>query len=135
MKEGDETPSERLVEPYTFERVLPHWLIHLGSLLRGRALLPARPDAVGAADEGALPAARRLRPPLPRGCPPGARRYAPIARYRVERGTRLTDGSALATLRVGTLDWLIERSWPTVARRSCSSRPRSPAIAKRAGRS
>ena len=21
-------PSERLVEPYTFERVLPHWLIH-----------------------------------------------------------------------------------------------------------
>ena len=36
-------------------------------------------------------------------------RYAkPVARYRVERGaTRLTDGSALATLRVGTLDWLI----------------------------
>jgi proteasome accessory factor C len=32
----------------------------------------------------------------------------PVARYRVERGaTRLTDGSALATLRVGTRDWLI----------------------------
>jgi len=36
-------------------------------------------------------------------------RYAkPIARYRVERGAvGLTDGSALATLRVGTRDWLI----------------------------
>ena len=32
----------------------------------------------------------------------------PVARYRVERGAvRLTDGSALATLRVGTSDWLI----------------------------
>ena len=32
----------------------------------------------------------------------------PVARYRVERGaTRLTDGSALATLRVGARDWLI----------------------------
>ena len=36
-------------------------------------------------------------------------RYAKsVARYRVERGAvRLTDGSALATLRVGTSDWLI----------------------------
>jgi proteasome accessory factor C len=36
-------------------------------------------------------------------------RYAkPVARYRVERGAvRLTDGSALATLRVGNGDWLI----------------------------
>ena len=28
LKEGEETPSERLVEPYTFERVLPNWIIH-----------------------------------------------------------------------------------------------------------
>ena len=28
LKEGEENPSERLVEPYSFERVLPNWLIH-----------------------------------------------------------------------------------------------------------
>ena len=28
LKEGEESPSERLVEPYSFERVLPNWLIH-----------------------------------------------------------------------------------------------------------
>ena len=28
LKEGEETPTERLVEPYTFERVLPNWLVH-----------------------------------------------------------------------------------------------------------
>ena len=28
LKDNDGAPSERLVEPYTFERVLPNWLIH-----------------------------------------------------------------------------------------------------------
>ena len=49
LKEGDETPTERLVEPYTFERVLPNWIIHTWDRSVGRrALLPARPDAFGA---------------------------------------------------------------------------------------
>ena len=28
LKEGEENPSERLVEPYSFQRELPNWLIH-----------------------------------------------------------------------------------------------------------
>jgi biotin carboxyl carrier protein len=28
LKDGEETPAERLIEPYSFERVLPHWFIH-----------------------------------------------------------------------------------------------------------
>jgi predicted DNA-binding transcriptional regulator YafY len=63
-------------------------------------------------------------------------RYAkPIARYRVERGAvRLTDGSALAELRVGTRDWLIgeilaDRGDAVVL----EPEDVRPAIAKRAG--
>ena len=74
LKEGEEMPTERLVEPYTFERVLPHWLIHtLGSHGRGRAIVPARPDALGAVDGGGVRAARGLRSALPRRHTPGAR--------------------------------------------------------------
>ena len=28
LKEGEETPSTRLVEPYALERRLPHWYVH-----------------------------------------------------------------------------------------------------------
>jgi predicted DNA-binding transcriptional regulator YafY len=63
-------------------------------------------------------------------------RYAkPVARYRVERGaTRLTDGSALATLRVGSREWLIgeilaDRGEAVVLEPA----ELRPAIAKRAG--
>ena len=62
LKEGEEMPSERLVEPYTFERVLPNWLIHTWDrTARRRALVPARPDALGAADRRDVRAARGLR--------------------------------------------------------------------------
>ena len=61
---------------------------HLGSLLRRRALVPARPDAVGAADEGALRAAGRLRSPLPRGRPPGARPLREAGRPLPRRARR-----------------------------------------------
>ena len=108
MKEG--TPSERLVEPYTFERVLPHWIIHTWDRssdgersfrldrMRSARLTKERFEPRDGFDPHFLEDAHQVRV-----------RYAkPVARYRVERGaTRLTDGSALATLRVGTRDWLI----------------------------
>jgi proteasome accessory factor BC len=110
MKEGDETPTERLVEPYTFERVLPNWIIHTWDRssdgersfrldrMRSARLTDDRFEPRDGFDPRFLEDALQVRV-----------RYAkPVARYRVERGaTRLTDGSALATLRVGTRDWLI----------------------------
>ena len=110
MKEGDETPTERLVEPYTFERVLPNWIIHTWDRssdgersfrldrMRSARVTDERFEPRDGFDPHFLEDAHQVRV-----------RYAkPVARYRVERGaTRLTDGSALATLRVGTRDWLI----------------------------
>jgi proteasome accessory factor BC len=110
MKDGDDNPSGRLVEPYTFERVLPNWIIHTWDRssdgersfrldrMRSARLTKERFEPRDGFDPHFLEDALQVRV-----------RYAkPVARYRVERGaTRLTDGSALATLRVGTRDWLI----------------------------
>jgi len=137
MKEGDETPSERLVEPYTFERVLPNWIIHTWDRtsdgersfrldrMRSARLTKERFEPRDGFDPHFLEDALQVRV-----------RYAkPAARYRVERGaTRLTDGSAIATLRVGTHDWLISEiladRGEAVVLEPVDVRP---AIAKRAG--
>ena len=67
LKEGDEEPSTRLVEPYTIERELPVLArAHVGPHGRRPADVPARPDALGAPHDGALRGARGLRPELPR---------------------------------------------------------------------
>jgi proteasome accessory factor BC len=110
LKEGDETPSERLVEPYTFERVLPNWIIHTWDRtsegersfrldrMRSARITDDVFDPRDGFDPHFLEDALQVR----------VRYGKPIARYRVERGaTRLTDGSALATLRAGTRDWLV----------------------------
>jgi proteasome accessory factor C len=110
LKEGEESPSERLIEPYTFERAIPNWLVHTwerGSekaksfrldRMRSARLTRERFQPREGFDPHFLEDTRPVRV-----------RYAkPVARYRVERGaTPLTDGSALTTLRVGTRDWLI----------------------------
>ncbi|MEO5575489.1 MAG: WYL domain-containing protein [Gaiellaceae bacterium] len=110
MKDGEETPSERLVEPYTFERVLPNWIIHTWDRssdgersfrldrMRSARVTDDRFEPRDGFDPHFLEDALQVRV-----------RYAkPIARYRIERGaTRLTDGSALATLRVGSREWLV----------------------------
>jgi proteasome accessory factor BC len=110
LKEGEETPSERLVEPYSFERVLPHWLIHTWdrSAEGERSFRLDRMRSARMTDERFEPR-EGFDPHFLEGTQQVRVRYAkPVARYRVERGAvRLTDGSALATLRVGTRDWLI----------------------------
>ena len=110
LKEGEETPSERLVEPYTFERVLPNWIIHTWDRssdgersfrldrMRSARLTDDVFEPRDGFDPHFLEDAHQVR----------VRYGKPVARYRVERGaTRLTDGSALATLRVGSRDWLV----------------------------
>ena len=109
LKEGEETPSERLVEPYTFERVLPNWIIHTWDRTSDgeRSFRLDRMRSARLTDE--LFVARDGFDPhfLEDALQVRVRYGKAIARYRVERGaTRLTDGSALATLRVGTRDWL-----------------------------
>jgi proteasome accessory factor C len=138
LKEGEETPKERLVEPYSFERVLPHWLIHTWDRssngersfrldrMRSARLTEEAFEPREGFDPHFLEDTRQVRV-----------RYAkPIARYRVERGAvRLTDGSAVANLRVGTRDWLIgeilaDRGDAVVI----EPEDLRPAIAKRAAR-
>lgn len=110
LKDNDEAPIERLVEPYTLERALPNWLIHTWdrSADAGRSFRLDRMRSARLTDETFEPRdgfdphfledTRQVR----------VRYGKPVARYRVERGAvRLTDGSALATLRVGTSDWLV----------------------------
>jgi proteasome accessory factor BC len=110
LKEGEETPSERLVEPYTFERVLPNWIIHTWdrSADGERSFRLDRMRSARITDEQFEPR-EGFDPHFLEDARPVRVRYGkPIARYRVERGAaRLTDGSALATLHVGTRDWLI----------------------------
>jgi proteasome accessory factor BC len=109
QKEVDARPSTRLVEPYTFERALPHWYVHTYDRtsdgersfridrMRSAKLLKDRFEA----REGFQPT--RLR---------GARSarvlYSPaIARYEIERGAhRLSDRSALREIPVGSDEWL-----------------------------
>jgi predicted DNA-binding transcriptional regulator YafY len=110
MKEGEETASERLVEPYTFERVLPNWIIHTWDRSAGgeRSFRLDRMRSARVTNEKFEPR-EGFDPHFLVDASPVRVRYAkPVARYRVERGaTPLTDGSALATLRVGTSDWLV----------------------------
>jgi proteasome accessory factor BC len=137
LKDGEETPSERLVEPYTFERVLPNWIIHTWDRtsdgersfrldrMRSARITDDVFDPRDGFDPHFLEDALQVR----------VRYGKPIARYRVERGaTRLTDGSALATLRAGTRDWLVseilaDRGEAVVL----EPEDIRPAIAKRAG--
>jgi predicted DNA-binding transcriptional regulator YafY len=137
LKEGEETPSERLIEPYSFERVIPHWLIHTWDRSAGgeRSFRLDRMRSARPTDETFEPR-EGFDPHFLEDTRPVRVRYAkPIARYRVERGAvRLTDGSALAELRVGTRDWLIgeilaDRGDAVVL----EPEDVRPAIAKRAG--
>jgi proteasome accessory factor C len=110
LKEGDEMPSERLVEPYTFERVLPHWLIHTWDRTAGgeRSFRLDRMRSARLTDETFEPR-EGFDPRFLVDTRPVRVRYAkPIARYRIERGAMpLTDGSAVGILWIGARDWLV----------------------------
>ncbi|MBA2385076.1 MAG: WYL domain-containing protein, partial [Actinobacteria bacterium] len=110
LKEGEEMRSERLVEPYTFERVLPHWLIHTWDRTAAgeRSFRLDRMRSARLTDETFEPR-EGFDPHFLVDTRPVRVRYAkPIARYRIERGaTPLTDGAAIGTVWIGAHDWLI----------------------------
>jgi len=110
LKEGEETPSLRRVEPYTIERELPVWRVHTWDLtvdaprtfrldrMRSARLTDERFESRDGFDPTYLRnprVARLLHSPA-------------VARWKLERGARpLTDGSALADVPYKTEDWIL----------------------------
>jgi predicted DNA-binding transcriptional regulator YafY len=110
QKEGEQTWSRRVVEPYSLERSLPNWYVHTWDRTR-EAEKSFRLDRMRSASltddtferrEGFAPT--RL----------GDARTArvlytkPVARWAVERGAHpLKDGTALAEMPVGSTEWLV----------------------------
>ena len=126
LKEGDDSPSLRRVEPYTIERELPVWRVHTWDLsVDARADVPARPHALGPAHAtstssratGSIPrtcgtrASRgsSTRPPSHAGSSSAERARSPTARRSPTFRTRRRTGSS-------------PRCSPTAARRRFSSR-------------
>jgi proteasome accessory factor BC len=111
QKEGEQTWSERTVEPYSLERELPHWRVLTWDRSRSadRSFRLDRMRSAKLTDE--------MFEPRPAFEPRGLRdaRTAKVlyakgvaARWATERGaTPLKDGSALAEMPVGSQEWLI----------------------------
>jgi proteasome accessory factor C len=111
QKEGEQTWSKRVVEPYSLERELPNWRVHTWDRSRDaeRSFRLDRMRSASVTSEGFEPRPgfepRRLR---------DARSAKVLylkgvsARWAVERGaTALKDGTALAEMPVGSPEWLI----------------------------
>ena len=111
QKEGEQTWSQRIVEPYSLERELPNWRVHTWDRSR---------DAERSFRLDRMRSARLTQDtfePRPAFEPRGLRdaRSAKVlyvkgvaARWAAERGaTPLKDGTALADMPVGSPEWLI----------------------------
>jgi proteasome accessory factor BC len=111
LKEGEETPTTHLVEPYVIERELPHWYVHTWDRTREAKrsfrldrmkearLLKEQFDPREDFEPDRLTDARVARV-----------HFSPvIARWRLERGVArpLVDGSAVEETAVGSADWLV----------------------------
>jgi proteasome accessory factor C len=110
LKDGEETPGRRRVEPYTIERELPVWRVHTWDRtvdaartfrldrMRSARLTDERFEPRDGFDPSYLRdprVARLLHSPA-------------IARWKLERGARaLTDGSALADVPYKTEEWIL----------------------------
>src|SRR5213080_1522825 len=110
QKEGDQTWSKRLVEPYTLERKLPNWHVHTWDRTREaeRSFRLDRMRKARVTDQTYDP-----RPGFePRGLRDARTAKVlytkPIARWALERGARpLKDGTALSEMPVGSPEWLV----------------------------
>jgi predicted DNA-binding transcriptional regulator YafY len=111
QKEGEQTWSRRVVEPYSLERELPNWRVHTWDRSRDaeRSFRLDRMRSATVTPEGFEP-----RPGFePRGLRDA--RTAKVlylkgvaARWAVERGASpLKDGTALAEMPVGSAEWLV----------------------------
>jgi proteasome accessory factor C len=110
LKEDEERPSTRLVEPYEFIRELPVWRVHTWDRTKDepRTYRLDRMRAARITDERFEPRPD-FEPNYLRGARIASVWYsAAIARFKIERGaTPLADGAAVAELPVGTPEWLV----------------------------
>jgi proteasome accessory factor C len=110
LKEGDEAPYARDVEPYSFERELPVWRVHTWD----RTVDAPRTYRLDRMRSARL-TRRRFEPregfdPNYLAEPSLARLWhsPEVARFRIERGARaLTDKAALTELPFKTEEWLV----------------------------
>ena len=109
QKEGEDSPTERVIEPFHIERELPHWYVHAFDRTRSaqRSFRLDRMRSATLTDETFEPRPGS-QPERLRGAAIARVWYgAEIARWRIERGARpLVDGAALADLPVGSEEWL-----------------------------
>ena len=111
QKEGEQTWSQRIVEPYSLERELPNWRVHTWDRtrdaersfrldrMRSAKLTPDTFEPRSAFEPRGLRDARTAKLLYAKGVP---------ARWAVERGaTLLKDGTALTEMPVGSAEWLI----------------------------
>jgi proteasome accessory factor C len=111
QKEGEETLSARLVEPYVIERQLPWWYVHTWDRTRD-AQRSFRLDRMRSAklQRETFEPREGFRPDRLSSAAVAARIwYAKrIARWKSEEGARLlADGAALAEKAVGSEEWLV----------------------------
>jgi proteasome accessory factor C len=110
LKEGEESPSVRRVEPYTIERELPVWRVHTWD--RGvdaaRTFRLDRMRSARLTDEQFEPR-DGFDPSYLRNPRVARLHHSPaVARWKLERGARaLTDGSAIADVSYKTEEWLL----------------------------
>ncbi len=111
LKEGEESTSQHLVEPYSMERRLPYWYVHTWDRTREaeRSFRLDRMRSARLLTEDFAPR-EGFEPRGLRDARPVQIWYSPeVARWRLERGTArpLKDGSAIEEVAVGGEDWLI----------------------------
>jgi proteasome accessory factor BC len=112
LKEGEETPSRRTVEPYSLERQLPNWIVHTWDRTREdeRSFRLDRMRSARKLRERFEPR-QGFEPHLLRGARRARIWYAPaVARWQLEReppAQRLVDGAAVRETPVGSDEWLV----------------------------
>jgi proteasome accessory factor C len=111
QKEGEETLSTRLVEPYVIERELPYWYVHTWDRTRD-AQRSFRLDRMRSArlQRETFEPREGFRPDRLSSAAVAARIWYSkrIGRWKVEEGARpLSDGAALAEKAVGSEEWLV----------------------------
>ena len=110
LKEGDEKPTLRRVEPYTIERELPVWRVHTWDLTvdAARTFRLDRMRSAQLTDETFEPRAGFDPAYLHNPRVAHVLHSPAVARWKLERGARLlTDGSADARIPYKSEEWLL----------------------------
>jgi proteasome accessory factor BC len=110
QKEGEQTPSTRVVEPYSLERSLPNWYVHTWDRTRDaeKSFRLDRMRSATLTDESFEPRPEFQPTRLGDARTAKVLYTKAVARWAVERGARpLKDGTALAEMPVGSPEWLV----------------------------